>query len=386
MVFLSSRRAFLHTAMNAGISASLLKKEPHRMHTSDLRVFVGTYTVDTDSKGIYAFDLNVTGQNAGKAKCLVRQKNPSYLSINAARNTLYAVEESFGTTGEEGGLWAYRIHHHGEALEALGRIGSLGVGPCFLSLDRRNKTLFTANYHSGSILSVRLRDDGSLGQIASHVQLTGSSVHPQRQRSSHPHAIVVTPDNQHVLVADLGADQLKVFRLDAESGMLSAMPVMTISFPGGFGPRHLVLNPRRPFLYVIHEIASVVTTHKLLDRDIVSPAIQTLPVQPSDFTGIADAADIVLDDIHNVLYTSTRQTSSLRRFSVHSLTGLLTVLDDFPSEGRSPHALGLETSGTLLLAANLQTNNVAVFRRKSRGAPAFLESVEIPSPSSIAFF
>lgn len=353
------------------------------MHISNLRTFIGTYTVGTESKGIYALRFNAIADDVQEPKCVVSQKNPSYLHINHLTNTLYAVEESFGNSEEEGGLWTYRIHGKSQTLEALNRIGSLGVGPCFLSLDRWKQTLFTANYHSGSLTSVRLQRDGQLGHVASHIQLTGSSVHPERQRSSHPHAILATRDNRHVLVADLGADQLKVFQFDAQNGMLSSTPIITRFFPPGSGPRHLALHPTRPFLYVIHELASTVTTHRLIGPEVVSPALQTLPVHSPNFTSIADAADIVIDEVNSVLYTSTRQADSLRSFSIDRATGFLTMLYDFSSQGKSPHALALDSSGALLLAANLQTNSVEIFRRQMGGPPRPLKRMTIPSPSAV---
>lgn len=355
------------------------------MHTPNLHAFIGTYTVGTESKGIYALHFNTVANNTPKLRCVISQKNPSYLCINYSTKTLYAVEESFGSTGEEGGIWSYRIHDNGNALEALNKIGSLGVGPCFLSLDQQKQTIFTANYHSGSVTASRLLHNGSLGPVTSHIQLTGSSVHPERQRSSHPHAILVLPDNRHIVVADLGTDQLKVFNFDAKNGTLSTAPAFTLSFPPGFGPRHLALHPKRPFLYVIHEIASTVTTHRLDGADIISPPLQTLPVRPPHSTSIADAADIVIDEVNSLLYASTRKTDSLYRFSINPASGLLTSLDTFPSGGKSPHAIAVTPSGAFLCVANIQTNNVEIFRKKRNEIPQPIGRGQIPSPSAIVF-
>ncbi|MEO6923999.1 MAG: beta-propeller fold lactonase family protein, partial [Bryocella sp.] len=158
------------------------------MHSSPSRAFIGSYTIGTASKGIYTMLLDDDGTTNSIALA-AEQKNPSFLCSVPSTRTLYAVEESYGTTGEEGSVWAYQIGTAG-ALKARTRVGSRGVGPCTLSVDHRQTTLFTANFHSGSLISIRLKSNGDLDGVVSVIQLHGSSVHPQRQRSSHPHAIV----------------------------------------------------------------------------------------------------------------------------------------------------------------------------------------------------
>ncbi|RDW74617.1 uncharacterized protein DSM5745_07279 [Aspergillus mulundensis] len=59
---------------------------------------------------------------------------------------------------------------------------------------------------------------------------------PDRQDAPHPHGVVVDPTGHFVLVPDLGADLVRIFRINERTGKLSEQrPLVT---PPGSGPRH----------------------------------------------------------------------------------------------------------------------------------------------------
>lgn len=61
---------------------------------------------------------------------------------------------------------------------------------------------------------------------------------PERQDAPHPHGVVVDPSGQFVLVPDLGADLVRIFRISPITGQLEAQQPLTVA-PGS-GPRHAV--------------------------------------------------------------------------------------------------------------------------------------------------
>ena len=105
-------------------------------------------------------------------------------------------------------------------LTLLNQQASGGSGPCHLSVDATGKCLLVANYDSGSIAALPIHADGSLGEAATTIQHTGSSVNPQRQAGPHAHFICPSPDNRFALNCDLGLDQVLVYRLDADAAKL----------------------------------------------------------------------------------------------------------------------------------------------------------------------
>lgn len=348
-------------------------------------MFVGTYTFDSDSRGIYAVRFDAATGTLQEPRCVAQTHNPSFVVIDRKSRTLYAVEETLGDSGKNGAIHAYRIVSDEGQLQWINSVDSLGVGPCFLAIDHHRGTLFTVNYHSGSITAVSLQPDGSLGQHASHIQLTGRSTHPTRQLSPHPHAIVITPDNRHAIVADLGTDRLLLYAIDESTGGLQQLSSRWIDFPPQSGPRHLVIHPHRPFLYVIHEISSRVSVHRLGGKAVVSAPLQWRACTDQPEGAILDGADIAIAPSGRFLYTSIRQTNTVHGFSVDADSGLLTPVSDTPSGGISPLAMGLPTDSPSLIVANQQSGTLTSFNRLPSGELRQQDQLSLPSPSSVTF-
>ena len=61
---------------------------------------------------------------------------------------------------------------------------------------------------------------------------------PERQDASHPHGVLVDPSGRFVLVPDLGADLVRIFRICPTTGQLEEQQPLAVA-PGS-GPRHAV--------------------------------------------------------------------------------------------------------------------------------------------------
>ena len=65
----------------------------------------------------------------------------------------------------------------------------------------------------------------------------GHGADPVRQSAPHPHAAVWAPDGKYVIVADLGTDDLTVYRVDRENRVLCADAVHSFFVGSRMGPR-----------------------------------------------------------------------------------------------------------------------------------------------------
>ena len=97
-----------------------------------------------------------------------------------------------------------------------------GAGPCYVSLDKTGRLVLVANYDGGSVATFEVQDDGSLSLVKGFVQHSGSSVDKERQEGPHAHWIAVSPDNRFALAADLGLDDVLVYKLDDVQGHADA--------------------------------------------------------------------------------------------------------------------------------------------------------------------
>lgn len=115
---------------------------------------IGTY--NPNGEGLYRFTVDGhTG--ALRDKALVSSlANVAQLTVSRDGKTLYAASEV-----EKGVVQAWRIERNGE-LTALNQVASGGAGPVYLSLTPNGKQLLVANYVSGSIAVLPVKEDGSL--------------------------------------------------------------------------------------------------------------------------------------------------------------------------------------------------------------------------------
>ena len=353
------------------------------MQPSLRAIYAGTYTERTQSRGVYAFRFQPDG-SVESLGCVAIAVNPSFLLPDPHKPMIYAVEETLGGSSREGAILAYHVDLSTGGLELVNRISSGGVGPCFLALAKTRRSLLFANYHDGSIGSIRLKDDGSLASRISLVSLSGASIHPQRQTASHPHAIVTCSGDSYAIVADLGSDRLHVFELSPD-GEFSEAPIMTRAVTPGSGPRHLVIHPSGRFLYAIHEISSAISLHRIDTRNWISPALQVIPAAAPCEPEVLDAADIVIDHSGGKLYTCTRRTNTIRSFTIDPRSGQLTHQIDVGAEGLSPHSLCLDPSGRWLASSNHLSNCVTIFDPSQPKGPALIHTLEVPGASCTAF-
>jgi 6-phosphogluconolactonase len=350
-------------------------------------LYVGTYT-SRGSKGIYAYSFDTVSGQLTPLGLQTEAMNPSFLVISPDREFLYAVSEISNYEDQESGsLRAYRIANKTQSLTLLNERASLGTGPCYLSMDKTGKYLLTANYHSGSIAIFSILPDGHLGEASAFVQHHGSGIDPERQEGPHTHAINVTPDNRHVLVADLGLDKLFVYNFDSTHGTIveSASPFAVM--PPGSGPRHVAFHPNGLFVYVINELASRITMFSYDSGSGTLSSGQTISTLADDFVGYSNAAELQVDAEGQFLYASNRGPDTIRTFAVDSANGMLTPVSDVPSGGKTPHSVAIDPTGKFLLAANADSDTIVIFRidtETGQLAPS-VEMIDVRAPVCLVF-
>jgi 6-phosphogluconolactonase len=250
-------------------------------------------------------------------------------------------------------------------------------------VDATGKSVLVANYSTGSVAALPVNRDGSLGEAATFVQHTGSSVDKARQEGPHAHAIVVSPDNRYAFAADLGLDQIVSYRLSAGAKLTPHRQPFVRTLPGA-GPRHFTFHPNGRHAYVINELANSVTVFDYEAKTGLLIERQTLSTLPAGFKGESYCADVKITPDGRFLYGTNRGHDSIACYRIGE-DGQLTLITIEPSQGKGPQNLAITPGGELLLCANMPASNVAVFRISpesgrltSTGAP-----VSVKSPSCI---
>ncbi len=222
-------------------------------------VYFGTYT-GAKSQGIYVSRFDSTTGKLSVPELAAKMTNPTFLAVAPGGNFLYAVSEVDQIGGKRtGAVDAFARDAKSGMLTPLNRQNSGGSGPCHVVVDATDKCLLVANYGGGSIAALPIHPDGSLGEAATTIQHTGSSVNTNRQTGPHAHFILPSPDNRFALNCDLGLDKIFVYRFDPDAAKLDANDPPFAPVVPGSGPRHLLFSLDGKFVYLINELAGTIT-------------------------------------------------------------------------------------------------------------------------------
>jgi 6-phosphogluconolactonase len=334
-----------------------------RSSAREYLAFIGTYTTKTDSKGIYSFRFDSATGKLTPIGVAAQTQDPSFLSISSNEKYLYAVNELPTFEGKSSGaVTSYSLDRKTGKLTQMNQVPSGGADPCYLSLDQTGKYLLVANYTGGSVATFPVGADGHLGAASAFVQHTGSGPNKEHQEGPHAHYIATAADNRHVFVADLGLDEVLIYRFDPATGSLTPSDPPYAKLAPGAGPRHLAFHPNGKFAYVLSELNSTVTAFAYNSANASFTNLQVLSTIPKDFAPHNDTAEIVVHPSGKFLYASNRGRDSIAVFAIDAAKGTLTPAGDFATTGKTPRNFALDPTGNFLLAANQESNHIVVFR------------------------
>jgi len=329
----------------------------------EFHVYIGTYT-GAKSQGIYVSRFDSRTGKLSDPKLAAETRNPSFLAVSPNEMYLYAVAEVSDAQGTRAGaVSAYAIEGKTGKLNPLNQQTSGGSGPCHVSVDATGKCVMVANYGSGSIAALPVKPDGSLAEAATIIQHTGSSLNPQRQAGPHAHFICPSPDNRFALTADLGLDKILVYQLDAPAAKLTTNDPPFAVVAHGAGPRHLAFHPNGKLAYVINEMALTITTFSYDTARGTLFEEQTVATLPAGYTATErdSCAEIAVHPSGKFVYGSNRGHDSVAVFAVDSKTGKLTLVQNEPTQGKTPRHFAIDPSGQWLLAESQNSDSIVVF-------------------------
>jgi 6-phosphogluconolactonase len=324
---------------------------------AEIPFYIGTYTNNPMSKGIYLGHLDSDTGKLGPLTLAGEASNPGFLVLSTNHKFLYAAMESNGKSV----VGAFAVKSPG-ALTALNQKPSGGEEACHISIDGTGHYLLVANYGGGNIACFQIKQDGSIGERTAFVQFTGSGPNRDRQEKAHAHSIYTDPEDKFVYSCDLGSDSVWTFKFDAGKGTLTPNNPPAGKVPPGGGPRHLAFHPNGRFVYVVDEMGPGVT---LFSRDLASGTLtplKTFPSLPKEIStqGIT-VAEIACDPSGRWLYVSNRGCDTLSVFAIAS-DGSLSLIQSTPSVVQFPRNFALDPTGHWLIAAGQKGNQIAVFR------------------------
>ena len=348
--------------------------------------YVGSYTRG-EAQGISAYRFDSGSGDMTPIGLVAESPNPSFLAVHPNGRRLYAVNEGDPDSPSNGSISAFEIDSATGNLTFLNKVDSMGDGPCHIAVDKTGKFVFVANYGGGSVVSYRLQADGSLGDLASHIEHEGSSVH-ERQQAPHAHEAYVAPDNAYLFVLDLGMDKVMAYRINAETGELTANDPPFADMVPGAGPRHMEIAPDADYAYVLGEIDLTITTFAY---DVAAGSFERLQVVstlPAGSDAVGSTAEIEVSSDGRFVYGSNRGHDSIAVFAVDEADGTLTLVEHEPTQGGPPRNFVIDPTGAYLFAENQNSNTIVQFHRNAETGeltPTGQVSTDSPTPVCMVF-
>jgi 6-phosphogluconolactonase len=375
------------TVLTTSIASSAAEQSAPQGKASRYLVYVGTYT-QGKSKGIYRYVFDTSSGELTSAGEPTESENPSFLVTARGGRFLYACNETSEWAGQEnsGGVSAYRIDPKTGGLTFLNSRATRGGAPCHVEVDAKGRALLVANYTGGSVISYPLKKNGSIGEAASFIQHTGSSVLP-RQKGPHAHCINLDPANRFAFVADLGLDEILIYNFDGKTAGLTPHDPPAVKVPPGSGPRHFAIHPTRKFAYAINEIGNTVSVFAYDEKRGRLKSIQRVPTLPEGFKGTSHTAEVFVHPSGKFLYGSNRGHDSIVVYRIDEKSGKLTLVEHEGEGIKVPRSFGIDPSGQFVLVASQAGDNVRVFRvdQKSGALAPTDHRVEVPMPVCVIF-
>ncbi|PYH95725.1 putative isomerase YbhE [Aspergillus ellipticus CBS 707.79] len=311
--------------------------------------------------------------------------NPSWLMLDEAHRVLYCLDEAVDATN--GTLTSFAVNSNG----SLARITQLETmaGPVqshfYLAPGLPNRKFFAVAHYEGSAVTSYSIDpiSGVFNRSQTFTyHLDGPGPVPDRQDASHCHGVVVDPTGQFVLVPDLGADLVRIFRVNPYTGLLEPQEPL-VATPGS-GPRHGVFwtpkgsapgQTKDVIFYLTSELSNHLTGYRVTyptNRTIAFSEFYT-----SNSYGGAPApngskiAEIAISPENNRVVVSNRGDNtfgtgndSMGVFSVADASGRfatnVTFGGLFPAYGSFPRQFEMATPSGMIAEALQDSHAVAI--------------------------
>jgi 6-phosphogluconolactonase len=318
-------------------------------------VYVGTYTNDKKSEGIYRMELDLASGKLSAPQLAGKTINPSFLALHPTGKLLYAVGEveNFGKSKKgAGAVNAFAIDSKSGDLTLLNQQSSEGGAPCHIIIDRAGKTALVANYSGGNACALPIASDGKLGPATSVVQHKG-------KKRALAHSINLDAGNRFAVVADAGLDRVYIYRF--EDGQLKPNDPPFTELKAGAAPRHFAFHPDGKHAYTINESALSITAFNYDSKKGTLKEIQSISTVPPGWKK-GSTAEVVVHPSGKFVYGSNRGHDSIAVFGVDPKTGKLAHVENQGKGINTPRNFAIDPSGTWCLVGNQGTNSVIVFR------------------------
>lgn len=341
--------------------------------------------------GIFQTSINSSTGELADVERLATLGGSGFLAVSDDGSLIAStcsVDVADGKDGEmNAGVATFRVAEDG--LKLLGKSAAQGRGPCYVAFDHSERMVMVANYGSGNVASFPLAESGAPETAASVVAHEGSGPHPGRQKKPHAHCIIADPANTYAYAADLGADKIFRYRINAESGQLEMLGSTAAS--AGAGPRHIKFGKGGKHLYALNELSLTVAVYEILEQGELRQIQEVPTLEVGTSKDGMTCSELVLTADGTRLYAGNRDTKktgkgSLSFFSVDPVSGMIERRQVKVGGFSRVRNINLDPTEKWLIAAARQQGELRSYPLGDDGQIGDVASiVKVASPMCIVF-
>lgn len=306
--------------------------------------------------GIYCFNFDPRSGSLQLMHAL-SGKNPSYLCIPS---TGYLYTHTEVIESDKPRSQAYKINKNDFSLQLMNEQEIPGGLPCYIKFSNKNNCILVACYQTGNTVIFPLAEDRKLLPHAKVIQHEGSSVNPLRQERAHAHMVAIDDNFNNILVVDLGMDKIMVYDIDEDNGKFVINLKQAVRVPPGSGPRHIAVHPATMLAYVINELTATVTVMRYADGNM--EPMSTFQTLPKEFKEEPSGASIRVSENGKFIYISERGENCITVLRFDQENQTMAIVGREKTMGKTPRDINLDPTGNWLLAANQDSDSIAVFK------------------------
>lgn len=313
--------------------------------------YVGTYT-HGNSVGIHIYDVDVEKGKMEERK-VVPINNPSHLTVSADGKFLYSIADE--------GVASFKILPDGD-LEPINDKWIGGMRGCYVEVDKENRYLFVGGYHDGRVTMMNLEEDGSIGEIADGIFHTGMGRSiAERNYSPHVNCVKLTPDEKYLCAVDGGLDQVKIYKIDSQSGKMKIADILREHMDSA--PRMIRFAKDGKFAYVLCEESNAVDVYRYecTEAGPQFEEIQSIPTVDAKEKANCGASDIEITEDGKYLFCSNAGVNTVIIYSIDEKTGMLEEVCDSMISGSYPKTIAVLPDNKHFVSLNHDTNTITTF-------------------------
>ena len=331
------------------------------------KLLIGTHD-DSGSEGAYISTFDVKSGKLGKAKLFTPR--PGVVIVKAGEKGAYY---SAGGKKDIGYIKSFKNG------KLTGEVKGFPKGPCYVSLDKTARYVFTSNIGGNSVSSFALNEDGSLKKLVQSLEVPASA------KAFKAHSVNISPDNKYLFIADIAGRRICRVKFNESDGTMKYDGDVTSK--NFVGPRHFIFGPLGKFGYLMNQMGGAVTVFEYQGENGALKEIQHISALPKDFTGKNHSAEILIHPNGKFLYCSNRGPNTVTLFKRDMEKGTLEFVEVVASGGDSPWSFAVSPDGNFLACSNRKSNNVVVFKLDQENGRLKKTDIKIsvPAPSSLNF-